>query len=213
MSMFGDYKAYRKFAPDYSQWKNNRDLAEAKRKEYLRQNPNEINTDDIQRSKALLRAVDVMDEYSQKRAEDMEVATETVVSTGLEIASTIGIILAGLVVFMSPLKNILKKHIKNPEKLSLILTGGSMLAGGAAGTLAAFPLFAWAAKAEVQASRKGRFEAMNKELKDPKTFAVLTEEQEAQLKRNLEALTTTKEKKKPLSISNILFFLLFGGCA
>ena len=87
MSTFGDYKAYKKFAPSYNDWKQSRDLADAKRQEYLRKNPSEINKDDIQRSRTLLRAIDVMDEYSQKRAEDMEVATEAVVGYGLEFAS------------------------------------------------------------------------------------------------------------------------------
>ena len=41
-------------------------------------------------------------------------------------------------------------------------------------TAASFPLYAWAAKAETKASRKGRFEAMRKELNDPKIFATLT---------------------------------------
>lgn len=43
--------------------------------------------------------------------------------------------------------------------------------------IAAFPMYAWAAKAEVAASRRGRFEAMRKDLKNPKGFAVLTEAQ------------------------------------
>ena len=60
-----------------------------------------LNQEDIQRSKTLLRAIDVMDENSQKRAEDMEVATETVVSTGLEIASTAGMLLIGALVLLT----------------------------------------------------------------------------------------------------------------
>ena len=61
MSTFGDYKSYKKYAPQYAEWKATRDLAEAKRQEYLRQNPSAINQDDIKKSKALLRAIDVMD--------------------------------------------------------------------------------------------------------------------------------------------------------
>ena len=52
-----------------------------------------------------------------------------------------------------------------------------------------------AAKAETKASRKGRFEAMNKELKDPKIFATLNDEQEKKLNENLEIL---KEVKVPV---------------
>lgn len=35
-----------------------------------------MNAEDIQRGKILLRSIDVMDEYSQSNAEDMETATD-----------------------------------------------------------------------------------------------------------------------------------------
>ncbi len=82
MSTFGDYKTYKKYEPLYSNWKNQRDMVEAKRAEYLRLNPDKVNQEDLQRGKALIRAIDIMDEYSQKRAENMEIATETAVSYG-----------------------------------------------------------------------------------------------------------------------------------
>ena len=86
MSAFGDYKAYKKYEPAYPGWKYARDLKESKRQEYLRRHPESIDQNDIQRGKVLIRAIDVMDEYSQKRAEDMEVATETAVGYGLDAA-------------------------------------------------------------------------------------------------------------------------------
>ena len=138
-----------------------------------------------------------MDEYSQKRAEDMEVATETIVSSGLEIAASLGAGLGFLVTLTKPVKNLIKKHAINDKKASIIIAISSMVGGGILGTLAAFPLFAWAAKAEVKASRKGRFEAIRKDLNNPKTFATLTSEQESQLNQNLQVLSTQKEKKNP----------------
>ena len=86
MSAFGDYKAYKKYEPAYPGWIYERDLTESKRQEYLRRHPESIDQNDIQRGKVLIRAIDVMDEYSQKRAEDMEVATETAVGYGLDAA-------------------------------------------------------------------------------------------------------------------------------
>ena len=47
MSTIGDYKLYKQFAPQYPDWKYSRDLAEAKRQEYIRQNPEAINKKDI----------------------------------------------------------------------------------------------------------------------------------------------------------------------
>ena len=111
--MFGDYKSYKIFAPDYADWKAARNLAEAKREHYLKNNPNEINQKDIQRSKTILRAIDIMDEYSQKRAENMEVATESIVSSGLEIAAMLGMGLGFLTTLLPPVKNYLKKHSNN----------------------------------------------------------------------------------------------------
>ena len=196
MSMFGDYKSYKTYAPMYQEWKNSRDLAEAKRSEYLRQNPNEINKGDIQRSKALLRAIDVMDEYSQQKAENTEVATEAIIGYGLEIALAIGAGLGLLATGLPPLKSIIKKQGK---KAAMVTKITSTAIGALLGTIAAFPLYAWAARAEVSASRKGRYEAIKNELNDPKTFAVLTEEQEKELEKILETIPQEKEGKNPFN--------------
>lgn len=195
MSMFGDYKSYKKFAPQYPEWKSARDVSEAKRQEYLRRNPSEINAQDLQKSKALLRAIDIMDEYSQKRAEDMEVATESVVGMGLELATFLGGGLGFLATKINPLKSIIAKNNKKSALIAQIASAGI---GAMLASAAAFPLYAWAAKAEVKASRKGRFEAMTKELNSPKAFAVLTEEQEKELKQIVNNLPPEKKNKNPI---------------
>lgn len=66
MEVYQNYKKYREYVPEYKQWKEERNNQEAKRLEYIKRNPDAINKDDLQRSKALLHAIDVMDEYSQK---------------------------------------------------------------------------------------------------------------------------------------------------
>lgn len=195
--MFGDYKSYKLYAPQYAEWKSARDLAETKRKTYLKQNPNEIKTQDIQTSKTILRAIDIMDEYSQKRAEDMEVAAESVVSMGLEVALIIGAGIGFLTTRLKPFQKLIEKYAKDNKKMQNIMAYTAMGIGGIIGSVAAFPLYAWAAKAEVKASRKGRFEAMRKELNDTKTFAVLTPEQEQEVNKNLKTLGLQKEVKNP----------------
>ena len=197
MSMFGDYKSYKLYAPQYAEWKSARDLAETKRQTYLKQNPNEIKTQDIQTSKTILRAIDIMDEYSQKRAEDMEVAAESVVSMGLEVALIIGAGIGFLTTRLKPFQKLIEKYAKDNKKMQNIMAYTAMGIGGIIGSVAAFPLYAWAAKAEVKASRKGRFEAMRKELNDTKTFAVLTPEQEQEVNKNLKTLGLQKEVKNP----------------
>lgn len=195
MAMVSDYKSYKKFAPEYSSWKSLRNNEEAKRLEYLRQNPSEITYQNIQKGKILIRAINTMDEYSQKRAEDMEMATEQVIGM---VGGIVGLVGAGIGLLFKDnktLKKLCSKFVK-PENLKdatlLVATG----AGTAVGVMASsIPLYPWAAKKEVQASRKGRFEAMRKELSDSKTFAVLTAEQERQLQDNLNKLASKKEKK------------------
>ena len=194
--MINDYKTYKRFVPNYAEWKLGRELADAKRVEYLRQNPGEIKQEDIQKSKAILRAIDIMDEFSQKRAENAEVATESVVGTGLEIAGSIGIVLGFALSTIKPIGSLLTKAFKNVKNKSLPPMIFTMACAGIGGSIAAFPLFSWAAKAEVKASRKGRFEAINTELSNPKAFAILTPEQEEQLISNLSQLGVKKENKK-----------------
>ena len=183
MSVFGDYKSYKKFEPTYEKWKNERNVAEAKRLEYIKLHPELRKDDDVKRGQVLLRAIDIMDEYSQRRSENMEVATENITSIALEFAFVGGASLAGLIgatkagaKFFNKLVNINKKYSRTISQLI------PMLIGGVTGTLVAFPMMAWAAKAEVSASRKGRFEAMRKELSNPNGFAILTPEQEEEAK-------------------------------
>ncbi len=189
MSTFSDYKLYKQYEPEYSGWKLQRDTQNAKRLEYLKKHPELNNKQDIQRAQSLLRAIDIMDEYSQKRAEDMEVATETVVGYAMDAAAFIGMGAGLFLCKIKPVEDLILKILKpigNALKKDFTKTEGSkaiavQVAGLGFGVLlsmfAAIPLMAWAAKTEVSASRKGRFEAMDKELDNPNGFAVLTNEQ------------------------------------
>ena len=195
MSTFGDYKSYKKYEPAYANWKNKRDIQESKRMAYLKQNPNEMSKEDIQRGQALVRAIDIMDEYSQKRAQDVEVATQSVVSMALEFMIFAGMGLGALVGKLKPVNNLISKHIKNKKHASFLSMIIPVAIGGALATIASFPLQAWGAKAEVSASRRGRFEAMRNELKNPNGFAVLTDEQIAEARKNSKNIVLDEDKK------------------
>ena len=200
MSMFGDYKSYKKFEPVYPDWKNRRDLKEAKREGYLNLHPELINRGDIQRGEILLRAIDIMDEYSQKKAENMEAATEPVISMGLEFSSLLGMAAGGLLGSIKPIGKFFAKIVAKGSKYKKLAGIGVPAAiGFVAGTLAAFPLMAWGARAEVSASRKGRFEAMRNELKNPNGFAVLTEKQMEDALDFSRAVVLEEDKKKSLT--------------
>ena len=195
MSTFGDYKSYKKYEPAYASWKNQRDIKESKRIAYLKQNPDKISNEDVQRGKTLLRAIDIMDDYSQKRAQDVEVATQAVIRTALEIMVFAGAGLGAIVGQLKPVKNLMSKYAKTPKRANILSMVVPTVIGGLLGTLASFPLQAWGAKAEVSASRRGRFEAMRNELKNPKGFAVLTDEQIKEARRNAGNIVLDEEKK------------------
>ena len=195
MSMFGDYQAYKTHVPEYNIWKQNRDIIEAKRTKYLEQHPETINQEDIQKSKTLLRAIDIMDEYSQKRAEDMEMATESITAEVLELAmfggAGLGFGISRIKAVNKQLQKILQKT-KNPKVAAALFP---TVIGGIVATAAVFPIEAWAAKAQVSASRKGRFEAMRKDLKSPNGFAILTPEQIEEAKKRAQNMSLDSDKK------------------
>lgn len=198
MSMFGDYKSYKKYEPAYNEWKEQRDIQEAKRLEYLKQNPEAVNPEDIKRGKTLLRAIDIMDEYSQRNAENMEIATDSVGNTALSFAM-MGGVLAGFGV--SRIKSVNKFLMSmltkmKPKTAQIVAAMIPSLVGVIISTAAAFPVFALGAKAEIAASKKGRFEAMKNELSDPKAFAVLTEEQMEEVKNKAEKIPVEEVKGK-----------------
>lgn len=188
-----NYKLYKKLEPQYAEWKRNRDLDNAKRIQYLEDNPQKINSEDVQRGKALLRAIDTMDEFSQKRAENAEVATESIISMVFELTSLVGGGLGVLATKAKPVKNYIQKHY-GKAKQATIIPIAIMIGGSIVSTIAGFPLFSWAAKKEVEASQKGRFEAMREDLSNPNLFAVLTGEQEEELNQKITGIKIPKDK-------------------
>lgn len=203
MDVFNNCKKYQQYKPEYANWKKEQDLREAQRQEYLKKNPSELNTDDVQRGQSLLYAIDVMDEYSQKNAEDMEVATEMAASQAISLVEMAGIGLGTATLAIpgvtSKLKNLTKKNTTLGFAAMFIPT----LIGMAAGVVASIPIMAWSAKAQVGASRKGRFEAMRKDLKNPNNFAVLSDEQRKKIEEDAKKIPLDKDMKKLLKNDNV----------
>lgn len=198
MEVFQNYKNYKKFENDYSAWKENKDISEAKKLEYLKQNKidEKIKQQEIQRGKALLHAIDVMDEYSQSKAENMEVVTEQIVTQAGSLASYIGAGIGGLTLLLPPVKKglefLVKKFPKTKNAAPFIPVFGL---GFIANILTIIFMQSWAAKKQVGASRNGRYESMKKELSDPKIFAVLTNEQLNKQEEIAKNIPTTKNMK------------------
>ena len=83
MEILNSYLEYRSNKPKYAKWKQQRNeraaknnpLSEAEKQKHL------------QKAKAVLDAVDTMDEYSQVKAENAEIAVEALQQTAISIIS------------------------------------------------------------------------------------------------------------------------------
>lgn len=204
--MFEDLKAYKKHSPMYPAWRDQRDIQEARRLTYLKENPDKFNKEDVKRGELLIRAVNIMDEHSQKNAENMEMATEAVLETVVGWVSMLGVgIGAGIAAakkgkYLNSTHNFLKRFSPKINKdvafwtlmviPSAIITAACMM-----------PAQFFTARLEVSASKRGRFTAMREDLSNPKNFALLTEEQIAEADKYAKEnpLEYKKEKKKECS--------------
>lgn len=198
MGILNNYKDYKQFWPDYSNWTNEQDLENAKRSKYLQNNPQKINQKDIERGKNLLHAIDVMDEYSQSNAEDTEVATQMVMGQVVGLTTFLGTLLGGMSAFLKPVQKVITKIAKNNPAAELIANMAPTVIGMLIGTAASFPVIAWSTKAKIGASRRGRFDAMNNELKNPAMFAVLTPEQQKKVEELSKDVELEDRDKKRL---------------
>lgn len=194
MDMFKDYKTYKQFQPQYQDWKSERDKQEAKRLAYIKKHPELMKEEDIRRGKTLLKAIDILDEYSQSSAENTELATEIISQQIISMISLVGSFLGFGALYLKPVQKRIQKAAKTNKAFEIIATLIPTLIGGTLASLAAFPIMAWAAKVETGASRKGRLEAMKTKLQNPANFAVLNEEQIKQIKDESSNIKLSKEE-------------------
>lgn len=197
MEIYNNYKEYRKLKPQYAAWDKESNLQNAKRLEYLNQNPisEEQKNQDIESGKALLRAIDVMDEYSQSYAEDSEIGTEIVTKQVTTLTTYLGMGLGLLFSFTKSGKTLAEKLPKELAGIGgkgFIAVGFGMLAAIAT----AIPMAGWTAIQQVKASRNGRFEAMKTDLANPAQFAILTEEQKKEIEENAQKIPDSEIKLK-----------------
>ena len=202
MSKINDYLEYRKYKPEYQNWKNNRNLQTAKKLEYLKTNPidDKQKDDDIKRAKIILNAVNTMDEYSQSRAEDMEVYIQGIIKPIADVVVNLSTLIAIGWVALSKnaqkaLSEVIQGNFKNARKLIAplaIFIVPSII-------LSVFTSF-WGAKKEIQASREGRADAIENDLQSENQFALLTDEQEAEVEKIANTIKVSKkEKSKAIS--------------
>ena len=202
MEVVNNYKDYKKYLPEYASWRDKQDLERERRLVYLQRNPDKINSHDIERGKNLLHAIDVMDEYSQANAEDMEVATDFATGQIVGLATMLGMIAGFPFANTKAIKNLATKLAKNDAfGVRLILEMLPTAIGMLAGIAVSFPAIVWATKAQVSASRKGRFEAMRKDLSNPASFAALTPEQRKKAEEDAKSIELEDREKQRIEIN------------
>lgn len=191
---------YSSYKNEYSDWRREKDIRAAKRKEYLRRNPDAIKDYDLQRAKILLNAVDMMDKSVVKKSDNFGTVFESFANIGLGYGAiagtTLGLLLKDTKFIQNIINKISKKNFKSKNIISLSFTTLS----GFLGILAVYPIYSFSSKIESQVSRKRRFDTMEKELQDPKIFVVLDSEQKTIFKNNIEKI---KNDKKTSSINFI----------
>lgn len=193
-----EYAQYKKIFPQYKPWKEERDSLTQKKVQYLSQNPlskDEYNKE-IQRAKIVLDAVNVIDEYSQTKAEDMEQVTlpakQAIISPITQISTLLSFLYIGLSKgAQNALEGLVKGNCKNIHKLipAFLIMVAPILA-------AACKLSFWGAKKEIEASREGRNEAMQNNLASLNQFAVLDEEQQKQVEQTAPSINVDKKEAK-----------------
>lgn len=198
MEIFNNYSEFKTQKKFYDNWKSARNLAEAKRVAYIKNVgvSNEQKKSDLRRAEAILNSIDIMDDFSQARAEDMEVITDQVKNLITEVGlfATMGV---GLLFSLSKsthkvINEVFKeKKYLNATKLIIpaIVTAIPML-GSIVGASAL------GAGLETKASRLGRAEAINTTLYSPKQFAELTEEQEKEIEEISKSIYIPPKKAK-----------------
>lgn len=203
MGIINNYIDYRKNKPFYKEWENKNTQEEAKRINYLKKNNiNAANSkEDIERAKTVLGAVDIIDEYSQSRAEEMEMTVQGFKTAAMRLASGASLLFAGLSIALS-------QKVSNAI-INLKQSGGKLKLSPyllVPVVIAAIPVIATAvitsifgAKQETKASRLGRAEAINKKLSSENNFAILTDEQKKKVEEYEKNINISKKEAKKLN--------------
>ncbi|MBQ8848564.1 MAG: hypothetical protein IJ003_06425 [Candidatus Gastranaerophilales bacterium] len=164
----------------YKQWKADRENNQTKKSIYLNANPISKEEYDqvVKKAKIVLDAVDIMDDYSQKKAESREIAFDTLNMASNEGGTYFSLALAAIVKKLTKgadiaFKEVMSGDFKNIKKLTpavltfvipmVIITIISSL---------------WGSKKQIEGSRLGRIESIEKDLSSLNQFAVLDENQE-----------------------------------
>lgn len=148
-----------------------------------------------QYGRTIVDAINTMDQYSVDKAEDIEMASQSIMN-GLSIGIiTLG---AGMGAWAARLPNV--KALLNKTKIGKELTLVSASASAILLSMVATPLSTIKTKSyEKEASRIARYQARENELKNPKYFVIYNKEQIEEAKKIAKTLPDIPEKKKSIN--------------
>lgn len=184
-------KAVKKNYKIYDAWEQNQEDDVAKRR-YL-SSKLDLPKDKVELTRAkaqtVFRTSDMMDKRSEDNCANMEQKTSLISSPVMMGAMAIPYFIAAL----------LSKKSKSPNKVQNIGLAVSTVVS--IGTAIGFML--WGTKKQKEASRIGRFQAKQHELKDPRNFVMYTSEQIAAAKEIAKNIPDQKDKKISVSMKQM----------
>ncbi len=213
MGILATYKAYRKYEPVFNDWQEQRGIEDSKKEALIKNGitPKNNHPDSTQKkAQTVARSMILLDNYAQTKAEDVETVFQTIQAellVGLTAATAVPALLPGL---EGQLKKINKKNkliektiefLKNYKQANVKVGKFNIPAvkfvTGVVGAISSV-IFAYMVKDAVcnqlGATRRAKFEAMNKELSNIQDFAILTDDQE---KKVQEIKNSTKDPDLP----------------
>lgn len=175
----------------YKEWHKKRQELETLRLEYAKQNPLQPDQANMADSfgKTIIESINVMDEYSQKKAEHVEEALNQFGSLVPYAGMGIGLLPIALY------KMISKKSNPAIVKSLLVLPVAGFILSTVAFVISASNM-------QKAASRIARFQARETELKDPRNFVVYTPEQIKEAEEIAKTIeNSAKEEKEPSKLN------------
>lgn len=191
----------KKYQNEYIDWRDNKNLQDAKRQEYFRQNPDAIKDKDLQRAKILLYTVDMMDKSVSVNSDHTNTIVDSITSMGLGYAAVVGATLGLLFQRMKFVQNGINKITIQHPKSRNIVSNAITTISGVLGVVAAYPVYSFFSNLESKIDRKKRFDTMEKELQDPRIFASLDDSQKIEFEKNLANL---KKNDKTKNSNNVV---------
>ncbi len=214
MGILATYKAYKEYEPQYNDWQQRRNLENSKKEILANNGAKPINNDPLimqKKARTVAQSMLVLDNYAQSKAEDVETVFQTLqmeLLAGLSAVVAVPTLLTSVNHRLNKMPNksgmaqsmanLLDKYSKSNFKLGkLDIPGTKILTGivAAASVSAYVPLLKDAVINQVGATRRAKFEGMNKELSNLNDFAILTDEQENKVQEIKSAMPSKNNSK------------------